>query len=209
MTGFDGSVAADGDSARLREIAMRMRSLREDLEISIEDMAAATNKSVEVYTALESGSEDFSFTTLYHAANRLGVDMIDLLTGEGPHLSGYSIMRAGDGLSIKRRAGFEYLHLAPTFKNKLAEPFMVTAPYNADEQDRPIHLSRHEGQEMDYIVSGQLKFAYQDAIEVRHEILGPGDTLFYDSGRGHGMIATGGEPCTFLAIVLKPANTTG
>ena len=22
--------------------------------------------------------------------------------------------------------------------------------------------------------------------------------------RGHGMIATGGEPCTFLAVVMKP-----
>ncbi len=29
----------------------------------------------------------------------------------------------------------------------------------------------------------------------------------YDSGRGHGMIATGGEPCTFLAIVMKPPGT--
>ena len=26
----------------------------------------------------------------------------------------------------------------------------------------------------------------------------------YDSSRGHGMIATGGEPCTFLAVVMKP-----
>ena len=36
------------------------------------------------------------------------------------------------------------------------------------------------------------------------EEVGPGDVLMYDSGRGHGMIAIGGEPCVFLAIVMKP-----
>ena len=36
--------------------------------------------------------------------------------------------------------------------------------------------------------------------------VGPGDVLMYDSGRGHGMIATGGEPCVFYAIVLKPQD---
>ena len=29
----------------------------------------------------------------------------------------------------------------------------------------------------------------------------------YDSGRGHGMIAIGGEPCVFLAIVMNPENS--
>ena len=131
---------------------------------------------------------------------RLGVDVIELLTGENPHLSGYSLTRAADGLSIKRRAGFEYLHKAPHFKNKLAEPFLVTAPYLEEEQDAPIHLSYHKGQELDYIISGRMRFAYEDHIEE----LEAGDLLMYDSGRGHGMIATGGEPCTFLAVVMKP-----
>lgn len=190
----------------LQEIAMRLRSLRDDVGVSIEDMAAATETSVAQYEALETGTVDFSFTTLYHAANKLGVDMIDLLTGEGPNLSGYSIVRAGKGLSIKRRAGFEYLHLAPTFKDKLAEPFVVTAPYFADEQDKPIALSSHIGQELDYVLSGRLRFAYEDALGIHTEELGPGDALFYDSGKGHGMVATGGEACSFLAVVFKPRD---
>ena len=129
-----------------------------------------------------------------------GVDVIELLTGENPHLTGYSLTREGAGLSIKRRAGFEYLHKAPHFRHKLAEPFVVTAPYLEEEQDVPVHLSHHEGQELDFIISGQMRFAYED----HEEILNPGDVVMYDSGRGHGMIATGGEPCVFLAIVMKP-----
>lgn len=186
----------------IKEVVTRIRSLREDSGISFEDMAAATGRSVAEYEAQESGTQDLSFTFLYKCASVLGVDVIELLTGEAPHLSGYELTHKGEGLVIKRRAGFEYLHQAPFFKNKLAEPFVVTAPYRESEQDVPVHLSYHQGQELDYVISGKLRFAYED----HEEELEAGDLIFYDSGRGHGMIATGGEPCVFLAVVLKPGT---
>lgn len=37
---------------------------------------------VEEYIAQESGDEDLSFTFLYKCADKLGVDVIELLTGE-------------------------------------------------------------------------------------------------------------------------------
>ncbi len=188
----------------IKEVATRIRLLREDMGFSQAEMAEATGRSEEEYIAQESGEQDLSFTFLYKCAEKLGVDVIELLTGENPHLSGYSLTEADGGLSIKRRAGFEYLHKAPHFRNKLAEPFLVTAPYLEEEQGKPIHLSYHEGQEIDYIISGHLRFAYEEHVED----LGPGDLLMYDSGRGHGMIATDGEPCVFLAIVLKPQRDT-
>ena len=184
----------------IQEVASRISALREDMGLSIEEMAEATGRSVEEYKAQESGTEDLTFTFLYKCADKLGVDVIELHTGENPHHTGYSLVPAADGLSIKRRAGFEYLHKAPEFRHKLCEPFLVTAPYLEDEQKVPIHLSYHAGQELDYILSGHMRFAYEDHVEE----LGPGDTLLYDSGRGHGMIAIGGEPCVFLAVVMKP-----
>jgi transcriptional regulator with XRE-family HTH domain len=184
---------------RIAEVVGRIRALREDLGFTAEEMAEATACGAGQYAAIEGGEQDITFTFLYRCADKLGVDMIDLLTGESAHLTGYSVVRAGEGLVIKRREGFEYRHLAPTFKDKLAEPFFVTAPYRADEQDAPIQLSRHDGQELDFVVSGRLRFAYEDHVEE----LGAGDTVFYDSGRGHGMIAIGREPCTFLAVVMR------
>ena len=184
----------------LKEVAGRIQALREDLDITMQEMAEATGRSVAEYAAQESGEQDLSFTFLYKCAARLGVDVIELLTGETPQLKGYCLTRAGEGLSIKRRAGFEYLHKAPHFQNKSCEPFWVNAPYLEEEQDKPIHLSKHTGQEFDFILSGKMRFAYEDHIEE----LEPGDCVLYDSGRGHGMIAIGGEPCTFLALVMKP-----
>lgn len=184
----------------IKEVANRIHALREDCGYSLEHMADFTGRSVEEYAAQEAGEQDLSFTFLYKCAEALGVDVIELLTGESPHLTGYSLVPAGEGLCIKRRAGFEYLHKAPHFRNKLAEPFLVTAPYLEEAQEAPIHLSYHAGQEIDYIISGRMRFAYEDHVEE----LAPGDLIMYDSGRGHGMIAIGGEPCVFLAIVLKP-----
>lgn len=184
----------------IKEVAGRIRALREDMDLTMQEMADATGRSVAEYAAQELGDQDLSFTFLFKCAQRLNVDVIELLTGENPHLSGYSLTRAADGLSIKRRAGFEYLHKAPHFKNKLCEPFLVTAPYLEEEQDKPIHLSFHAGQELDFIISGRMRFAYEDHVEE----LEAGDLLLYDSGRGHGMIAIGSEPCVFLAVVLKP-----
>jgi transcriptional regulator with XRE-family HTH domain len=184
---------------RIAEVANRIHALREDMDLTMQEMAEATGLNVAEYATMEGGEQDLSFTFLYRCAEKFGVDMIELLTGENPHLTGYSIVRGGQGLSINRREGFEYRHLAPNFQHKLCEPFFVTAPCREEEQNAPILLSRHAGQEFDYVLSGRMRFAYEEHVEE----LAAGDALLYDSGRGHGMIATGGETCTFLAIVLK------
>jgi len=184
----------------LTEVAQRIRALRDIMEFSVEEMAQAADCTPQEYAQAESGETDFSFTFLYKCAEKFGVDMVELITGDNPHLSGYTLVRKGEGLPIKRRSDFNYYHLGYRFKNKLCEPFLVTAPYNEAEQNAPIHLSTHEGQEFNYVLQGSLKFAFEDRVEELHE----GDCLLYDSGRGHGMIASGGADCMFLAIVLKP-----
>lgn len=189
---------------RIIEIAERIRTLREILELSVEQMAKVTDVTVQEYTLLESGKADFSFTFLFKCAERFGVDIVELLTGENPRLSFYTVVRKDKGLPIQRRQGFAYQHLAPLLKNKMAEPFLVTAPFSQEEQDKPMHLSYHEGQEFDFVLQGKLKVAMEGHIEY----LEAGDAIYYNSGHGHGMIATGGSDCTFLAVVLKDHKNT-
>lgn len=184
---------------KIPEIAERIRALREMCGFTVEEMAEAIGVTADEFSRLETGTEDFGFTFLYKCAEKLGVDIIEIITGRDPKLSGFSLVRSGEGLPIKRREGFTYYHLAPTFKDKISEPFLVFAPYIPEEQDKEIHLSYHEGQEFDYILSGSLRFCH----EGRTVDVGPGDTLYYDSGKGHGMIATSREGCTFLAVVMR------
>lgn len=183
----------------IKEIAQRVRDLREIIGFTPEEMAQATEESLEEYLRHEAGEEDFSFGFLYHCAEKLGVDIVELITGENPHLSGYTLVRQGQGLPIEREEGFDYFHLAARFRGKLAEPFLVKATYREEEQSRPIELASHEGQEFDFVLTGRLRFTYEGHIEE----LEPGDSVFYNSAKPHGMIATGGTDCSFLAMVVK------
>jgi transcriptional regulator with XRE-family HTH domain len=186
----------------IREIGERLQGMREILDVSAAEMAAVTGVPEHEYLEVEAGQRDFNFTFLYKAAHRFGLDLTELITGESPHLSGYTLVRRGGGLSIERRAGFRYLNLAASFRGRSAEPFLVTAPYQAGAESAAIGLSSHAGQEMDYILTGVLRVR----IGEHEEILQAGDTLYYDSGRAHGMVAVGGGPCQFLAIVINPEN---
>lgn len=186
----------------INEIAGRIFELRIITGYTEQEMADAAVVSLETYRAYESGEQDFPFSFIYHCSEKFGVDMIELLTGEAPHLTGFTLVRQGKGLPIMRQEGFDYFHLAALFKNKLGEPFLVKAPYREEQQSQPIELAQHEGQEFDFVLSGRLRFTHGGHIEE----LEPGDSVYYDSGRPHGMIATGGEECTFLAIVLKESE---
>ena len=148
----------------IKEVAERLKALREIVGISAEEMSRRTDTS-----------------------------------GDNPKLKRYCVVRKGTGLPVKRREGFEYQHLAYLFKDKKIEPFLVIAPYSEEEQEKPISLSVHEGQEYDYILSGSLK----TVIDGKIKVLNAGDSIIYDSSAPHGMIATNGAKCEFLAILIK------
>ncbi|NLK39696.1 MAG: AMP-binding protein [Clostridiales bacterium] len=183
-------------------IAQRLAYLRQISGRSPEEMAEITGVSTAEYLSAENGERDFSFTFLFKCANALKVDITDLVTGEEAKLSGFSITRRGEGLPIIRRAGFMYNHLASNFKHRTAEPFVVTAPFDPGAQNAEIPTATHNGEEFDYVISGTLKVRIGDKINYLHA----GDSIYYDSNTPHGMIATGGSDCVFIAVVLPPAG---
>ena len=185
-----------------KEIADRIKSLREDNDISLEEMARAINRTPEAYAVLEGGEEDLTFTFVYKCAAKLGVDVVDLITSESPRLKHYSIVRAGDGLPIESSDGKFYLHKAPYFKNRIGEPFYIEVPYVEELEDQPIALSHHKGQEFDFVLKGRLRYAFENHIEE----VAAGDTLYFDSGREYGMIAIDGEDAAVIAIVFRPKD---
>lgn len=184
---------------KIEQIAERIKGLRLLTEYSPEEMASVCGVSTEEYLKSENGKSDFSFTFLFKCANKFGVDITELISGETPKLSRFFIVRKDNGLPIERREGFSYRHLGYLLKNRQSEPFKILAPYKEEEQNKAIKLSTHEGQEFNYVLSGSLKFQ----IDGQTEILNEGDSVYYDSSASHGMIATGGKDCEFLAIVFK------
>lgn len=180
---------------QIQLIALRICDLRDIAGLTQEQVAERSGMTLEEYAAYESGTKDFSFSHLFNIAETLGVDISDLLTGESPKLKGYILTRAGKGLAFERRKAYQYQHLAYNFRNKKAEPFIVTVDYAPDET-RVAHS--HEGQEFDYVLDGHMKIVL-DGNEV---FLGPGDSLYYDSSIPHAMYALE-KDAHFIAVVIK------
>lgn len=182
----------------VKKIAERVLYLREIFNVTPAEVANALGISEQQYLDAENGKFDFTFSFLQKLAKYYSVDIVELISGDTPTLSGFQIVRGGDGMPLERRKGFKYLHLASLFKNKLAEPFMVTAKYSEAEQKRPIPRSTHNDQEFDLILEGKLKFV----IDNYETVLNPGDSAFYDANHPHGMIAYEGD-CRFLSVCIK------
>ena len=189
---------------QLSEIATRIKELREIMGFSVQKMTELTDVDEQKYLSYESGKIDIPFSFIHKCALAFGVDMTDLLEGSSAKLSTYTVTRKGQGQETAKEDGIDISNLAPKFKDKLAEPYYVTYEYSASQQNKPIHLTTHSGQEFDLVLSGKLKVQVGDHVEV----LGEGDSIYYNSSMPHGMIAVDGKDCTFVAVVMSGDNST-
>ena len=180
----------------IKSIANRLRGLREVLELSAQEVAESCHLRVEEYMALESGESDISVNVLQTIARRYGISLDVLMFGEEPKMNAYFITRAGAGVSVERRKAYKYEALASGFRDRKADPFIVTV--EPAPTDAPMHLNSHEGQEMNYVLEGRLLIS----VSGKELVLGVGDSLYFDSGLPHGMKALDGKPVRFLAIIM-------
>ena len=185
---------------KIKEMALRIRNLREIEGLSIEEMAVQTGISPEEYMACEAGNRDLNFTFIYRCANAFGVNVTEIIEGNSPKLKSYTLTRLGDGQQISQAHGMTYYNLAYSFQNRIAEPLYVRCVFDPEQVGKPIEVTTHNGQECDIVVEGRLKVQ----VGEHTEILGPGDSIYYNSGTPHGMVAVDGTDCIFYAIVLNP-----
>ena len=187
---------------KIQEMAARIRELREIVGYTPEVMADKTGVSVEEYNRCETGKSDLNFAFIYRCASALNVNVTDIIEGYSPKLKSFTVTRRGQGQQIAQAHGMTYYNLAYAFQNRIAEPLYVRSVYDPAAQQQDIELTSHDGQELDLVVEGQLMVQ----IGEHREILGPGDSIYFDSETPHGMIAVGGQDCVFYAIVLNPTG---
>jgi transcriptional regulator with XRE-family HTH domain len=181
---------------KIREIASRVRELRELSEITVEQMAESLDLPILTYQRYENGSEDIPASILYKIATDLQVDMGLLLTGDMPRMHIFTVTRKGKGIEVERRKQYSYQNLAANFIHKKAEPFLVTV------DPRPAggtpHRNAHPGQEFNFLLEGRLKiYIHNNEIELEE-----GDSIYFDANYEHAMEALDGRPAKFLAIIL-------
>jgi len=178
----------------IKEIASRLKELREIENISLETLSADIDVPVKKIKEYESGTVDIPIGFLTKAAGRFHVDVAELITGEQPKLHMYSLCRSGKGVNVERFEEYEYQALAYKFAHKKCEPYLVIV---RPDEDKPPYINSHEGHEFDYLLEGRIKMIIED----REILLNAGDCIYLDSKYRHALKSAGGE-AKFLAIVL-------
>lgn len=181
-------------SEQIKQIAERLKGLRDSLDLTIEEMACKIGKSETDVTTYESGEKDIPMSYLFDVAQAFNIDTSTLISGEEPRMNAYFLTRYGQGKSIERTKAYKYQALASGYIHPKVEPMEVTVEPN----NNPIYLNSYEGEEFNYVLEGRLHLQ----INGRDLILNPGDSIYFDSSYPHGMKALDNKPVKFLAIII-------
>jgi quercetin dioxygenase-like cupin family protein len=180
----------------LRQIAERLKGLREAVGASVEEIAAVGGVLPEKYAAYENALEDIPVGFLKQVAAQYKVDLSALLFADEPRMTSYFLTRKDKGLSIERVSDYKYQSLAAGFLNRKADVFQVTV--EPKPETMPVHHSSHAGQEFDLVLEGKLLLQLRD----KDILLEEGDSIYFDASIPHGMKALDGKTVKFLTVII-------
>jgi len=134
----------------IREIAMRIKELREICDYSQEEIASRLGISLELYSSYEKSGEDIPINVIYQLSKIYKVDFSEILTGVSAKLKTYQVVRGGNGQRADRYPGYEFKDLAYHFNNEIMQPFLVTL----QPSEKQVDLVSHRGEEFNLVLEG-------------------------------------------------------
>ncbi|MBO5273096.1 MAG: cupin domain-containing protein [Clostridia bacterium] len=178
---------------QIKQIADRIRELREILEIPAEQIARDIGVDDKTYAAYENAEDDIPIGKLYLIAATLGVDPTVLLVGDAPRMVDYTIVRGGEGIGMERYEGYKFVSLAYNYINRDMEPMLVTLEPGSEHAE----LVTHEGQEFNYVIEGTVAVTLRD----KEHILNAGDSIYFNPQIPHRQHAVGDKTAKFITII--------
>jgi mannose-6-phosphate isomerase-like protein (cupin superfamily) len=180
----------------IKQIAQRIKALREIKGVSQENLCENLFIPLDEYQSMENGKTDISVAQLIKISHILNIELVAILTGENPKLHQYCVVRKGHGIRVERKNQYKYENLAGNFAHKLAEPFIVTA--DPEPENQAPQYNSHPGQEFNYVLEGSMTIIFEGHVIMLHE----GDSIYFDSSHKHAMKAMDDKPVKFLAVTM-------
>lgn len=173
-------------------IGPRLREARLQRGMSLRSVAQELGVSASLISQVETGKTQPSVSTLWALVTHLGVSIDDLLGTTRPigeaepaalappnALAPSMIQRAADNPVLEMENGVRWERLA-LGEHGPADPLLVTYEPGASSSIEG-KLMRHAGLEYAYIMEGELVLQ----LDFETYILGPGDSVHFDSVRPH------------------------
>jgi transcriptional regulator with XRE-family HTH domain len=190
------------DLGALKDVPAPSRAIR-DVRVarglSLRALSARAGLPYSTLSKLENGKMALTYDKLIRLAQALNVDIKDILSNAeeraAPVAVGRrSVTRAGEALDAESE---KHVHHYPAAEllGKMMTPIIIDV--QARSVDELGGLVRHSGEEYLYVLGGSMEL-HSDLYAPLP--LGPGDSVYFDSGMAHGYVRTSAEPCTVLAV---------
>jgi transcriptional regulator with XRE-family HTH domain len=173
------------------DIGARLRDARLQRGLSLRSVAAALGVSASLISQVETGKTQPSVSTLYAMVNHLSISMDELLgvvpTNPTPGAPAFghagkvlpAVQRGSENPVLEMENGVHWERLA-VGEGGPADALLVSYDPGASSSIEG-KLMRHSGIEYAYILEGELTLQ----LDFDTHVLGPGDSLQFDSVRPH------------------------
>jgi transcriptional regulator with XRE-family HTH domain len=179
----------------LVELAQRIRTLRLDQRMTLEQVASETGLTRSWLSKVENFRVTPSLPALGKIAGALGVSVAQLVDGldRKPRLV---VVRKNERKTVERDRSQSnpavYHSLAHKRARRMMDPFLLTIPAKSG---RPAALS-HEGEEFLMVQSGAVEFEYGGEVYS----LRSGDCLYFDANVKHRLVNPNAKPAKVLCV---------
>lgn len=187
-----------GETGEVDEVGTRIRQLREERGISLEDLSSLTGFKVERLEDIESGKEQPQLGMVMKLSKALDAAVGRLVSGMGTKL--YSITRKNERKQVARSASktgkknvYSYMSLAPEVQGRHMEALVVQL-----EKTEESEISVHNGEEFIFVLEGTANLT----ISKESYDLEPGDSAYYLSTTPHYLTAKT-DKATILAVLYE------
>jgi len=182
----------------IEEVGMRIKKLREQKGLSLEEVSKLTGFDVGFLERIEKEEVQPQLGTVIKLSKALDSAFGRIVSGVGNRL--YSVTRKNERRIVARstshtgkRKAYTYMSLAPEVKGRHMEALLVQL-----EEDPEEEISVHEGEEFIFVLDGIVKMKIgEDAFELE-----PGDSIYYLSTTPHHISAADGK-ATILAVLYE------
>ena len=181
--------------SEIKEIAARLRELREVSDYTTHELASELGIDTEVYESYEQDGNDIPISVIYEIANKFKVDFAEIVTGVPARLDSYHIVRRGDGQVVNRNPEYHFEDLAYRYFGKVMQPLLVTL----EPTDTPAKLITHTGQEFNMVLEGTVILC----IGKKEFTLKAGDSIYFNPTVPHGQKCGGNEKARFLTVIAE------
>ncbi|MEH0020631.1 MAG: XRE family transcriptional regulator [Desulfobacter sp.] len=188
----------NGDAGDVDEVGTRIRQLREERGISLEDLSSLTGFEISRLEDIESGKEKPQLGMVMKLSKALDAAVGRLVSGMGTKL--YSITKKDQRKQIARSASktgkqnvYSYMSLAPEVQGRHMEALIVQLEKSAESE-----MSVHNGEEFIFVLEGTASLT----IAKESHDLEPGDSAYYLSTTPHYLTAKT-DKATILAVLYE------